>query len=463
MKLLTAGFLTVCCVRKVRNWMDDRMRTFRFSPHWTEILKPRVLIPAGAGVCVNAFLLLRGRFGKAEILMISVFLSVSLWTLLSAEIHRRRTIIEIRGEALTCLSPSCEKTLKRQGIDRVEIHGTSVGRILGGVRLRIYSDASSGAWLSVSVSRKRVNEMIGHMIPLGEETGKTVPGRHSAAIYAVTSERTTLLLLASAFFTLSARDSIALNAAGAFLSAAAVMNLLAAFARFRRLSLSRRSRGFIISSGFWGMKRIYLPENAVAGAVIRRSPAAVLCGFGALWMLTYGGALIPCACRVNDGEGVHSAMKLIGAENGYSAKLSDIDAIRKKYASSIIPAVFGVFLSAYFALGAESVPSRFFACLAGAFLTSTAVRGLVGFRCADSFGLNVSPSAIFAGGMKGCSAEYYIFRRGCLAGVRIRSSLFERMNRLCCAIPFTSCGRRGVKCSCVLYGAVNGFTARFCG
>ena len=161
--------------------MDDRMRTFRFSPHWTEILKLRVLIPAGAGVCVDAFLLLRGRFGKAEILMISVFLSVSLWTLLSAENRRRRTIIEIRGEVLTCLSPSCEKKLKRQGIDRVEIRGTSVGRILGGVKLRIYSDASSRARLSVSVSRKRVNEIIGHMIPLGEETGKTVPGRHSAA------------------------------------------------------------------------------------------------------------------------------------------------------------------------------------------------------------------------------------------------------------------------------------------
>lgn len=442
---------------------DDNTQTLRFMPHWTEILKIRRFLPAAAGLLSCAGSLLRGRFGAAAFCIPAAGFAVTLLMLLDAERKRRKTFFEIRGGVLLYLSPSREKRLGRERTERVQTGGGFFTGLLGGTRLRIDSDASRAAWLSVRVSRKNADAIAGRILHPGEETGRIVPGRYSAAVFAFTSQRSTLLLIASAFFTLFAGDGLLFLFPGACLTAAALTDMLLCAVRFRRLSLSRCRSGWMVTGGRMGRRKTFLPDRAVAGAVIHRSPVAVLCGFGSIGLLTRAGRYVPCACRVSRDELRNSAMKLVGVQDDFCARLSETDAVRRTYASGMLPALFAVLLSGYFALCAESVPSRFFACCAGCLMTAAAVRCLAGLACAADFGLYVSPSAFFAGGMKGVCAECCILRRGTVAGLRVSSGLFRRMNGLCSAVPFPSGRRSGVKCRCVSFGALNGFAARFSG
>lgn len=435
----------------------------RFTPHWTDILHFRTFIPAVLGTVFAFVRTINGKFGTTGVILSALFFSITLAILLFSEIRRRRTTYEITGGLLKAATPSRQAALRLQNTERVEIGGTWVMKLFGGARLKVYSDASRKAWLSVRVSKKHAKAIAKQIVPLGEETGRMISVGHSSAVYAITTQRTTLLLIASAFFTISARNSIWLNTFSACLLAAATTDMLYTAVHYRGLSLLRFHNGFRVTEGFFGSKESFLPDSAIAGAVIRRSPAALLCGFGSLGLITSGGNVILCACRINCDDTISIAMKLIGTQDNFSARLSDTAAIRKQYAFEIIPTLFFLFLSAYFAVSLENPAARFFACLAGTFTISAAISCIVGFSFAGCFGLKISPSVVFAGGMYGCNVDDYYYRRNCISGVRVSSGVFRRMNGLCSAQPFTGNGRHGVKCRCVSYGAVNGFAARFCG
>ena len=289
----------------------------------------------------------------------------------------------------------------------------------------------------------RLDEAAGKIMPLGETTGGIVPGGHSALIFALTSERTTLLLVASAFFTVSSGGSSLINALGLTCTAAAALHVLFSAAACRRLSLSRRQNGFVVTAGFGGGK-------------------TALCGFGSVSLITVGGALIPCACRVNDAGLFQSALKLLGAEASPCSVLSGTESVRKTDAYRTIPASFAAFLSVYFSLCGSGGFFRLFACLSGTLMSAVTLRCIVGFLCGGDLGMKVSPSVVLAGGMNGCCPEYFLIRRGNVSEIRISSGILRRMNGLCSARAVASGKRRSVRCRCVSYGALNGFASRFC-
>lgn len=442
--------------------MTEGAGVFRFTPHWTDILRIRILIPAATGLFFAAFSLMTGKFSTAAIVISSALAGASLLMLLQSEIRRRRTAIEVRDGLLRYVSPSCEKTLAIRHIDRVETGGLWGVSLPGAVRLTVYSQACGRAWLSVRLHRMRLDEAAGKIMPLGETTGGIVPGGHSALIFALTSERTTLLLVASAFFTVSSGGSSLINALGLTCTAAAALHVLFSAAACRRLSLSRRQNGFVVTAGFGGGKKTVLHGDAVSGAVIRRSPVAALCGFGSVSLITVGGALIPCACRVNDAGLFQSALKLLGAEASPCSVLSGTESVRKTDAYRTIPASFAAFLSVYFSLCGSGGFFRLFACLSGTLMSAVTLRCIVGFLCGGDLGMKVSPSVVLAGGMNGCCPEYFLIRRGNVSEIRISSGILRRMNGLCSARAVASGKKRSVRCRCVSYGALNGFASRFC-
>lgn len=445
------------------NLNEEYTDAFRFHPHWTDSVKVRSLIPAAVGMIFAAESLLHGRLDINRILIITILFIAALLQQLFSEIRRRKTSLEIRDCVLKFVSPDKEKTLVFQNTERVEIHEKKFIRILGGTTLRIYSGNSRGAWINVKVSNRDAENIALRIIPLGNETGRVIQARHSALIFAVTSQRITLLLTFSVFFTLFSGKSIPLNSVGFTLTATALADMTISYFRFRGLSLSRCRNGFLIRKEFFGIMRIFLPEEYVAGEVVQCSPLAELCGFGSLSLITSCGKVIRFACRVRREDLWNSATRVLESAGVFCTKLSDNDKIRKRYASALFPATILVILSAYFAYTAEEMLARFILCCSGSILTALSLRYLTGFLCSDRFGLNLSPSSFFAGGMKGLCAEFYILRRGSVAGFCVKSSLFQRMNGLSSAVPCISGGGPVIKCNCVSYGALNGLTARLSG
>ena len=446
---------------------EEHRPSVSFKPHWTEILKPSCLLPIACAGIIAVFFFMRGKTGMTQMLILASVSAIALMTVLFAEKKRRYTSVEITGGLLKIKLPSGEKTLRLEMAERVEIRNTPVFPLLGSVRLKVYSDASRKAWLSVRIDKRQAGAIVDAVAGLGAETGRILPGRHSGAVYAITSERTTWLLIATAFFTLFlgkyVGKNVGLHLLAALPLALAAADMICSAAYCQRLSLTRHACGIQVTAGFLGGRRIFRPDGSMVGVAATCSPAGLLCGRGSLRLITSGGARLLCACSVRNDELTGTALRLIKANKSHGSSFSDGDALRRKYTFQMIASLFAAFLAALLALRTENPNVCVFACAAGTIMTAAAIRSLAGMRCAGSFGLKISPSAVCAGGTAGCSAAYCCYKRDCIAGVRISSAIFRRMNDLCSAAPFPKGGRAGVKCTCVYYGAVNGLASRFCG
>ncbi len=434
----------------------------RLTPHWSDVFHLRYLVPAAVGVVLAAVAAIRGESVRGGLSAAAILLAITLLLLLVVEKKRRSASVELSGEWLFYSFGRSRRKLRLNGEERVEICRSPLLRLLGCVEMKVYSGVTKREWLSVRLPEKAAKAAVRAMVPCGAVTGRILPGRHSAAVCALTSERPVLLLIFSAYFTLFSGENRMMNDVSVLLLASATCEFLRCFAKHRGLSLIRMENGCLVTSGTWKSREIYIPEKGIAGAWFRRSPAHVLCGFGCLSLITSGGTEIPVACRVRGDEGREAALRLIGAQDRTCVELYQPDSLRKQYAALFAATVFAAFVSTLLAFRHNDAGSRALLCTAAAFHTAAALRGLVGMRCAGGFGLRLSASAVFSGGMRGCTAWQSFIRREHIAGIRVRSGLFMRMNGMCTAQPYTRGGRKAPECRCVSYESMNGLVSRFC-
>ena len=444
---------------------DRRDSALHFSPHWTETCKAANFIPAAAGGVFLTGRIVDGVFSPMEISVAAAGVMLSLFMLLLSGRMRRQTRLEI-GSCIRLRNDRGEKVLMYDGLEYVEICGSAVARALGGVRVRLYSDSRRKAWLSVMLAKESAETLrrcIAEKYQTTDEDtiGKIMPGRHSAAAYAITSERTVLLLIASAQFTLLGGKSPVIFVIGSSLLIAAVLNIVFTAAHTRGLSLIHTRGGYDVSLGFFGGKRLFLPENSVVGTAVHCGPASAVCGAGTVWLICRSGRRIPCVRWLSSEEAVKTALRLIDKEAGVGRGMNDTDTLRGNYSRQLAAALFCSFLCGLWALRAHSETVRFVACVCGIVMNAAVLRGCVGLKYAAKLGLQISPSAVCAGGSVMCGAEHDCIKRDCIAGLRINSTVFQRMNNLCSARLFTKGRGAGVWCRCVSYSALNGFAGRF--
>lgn len=447
------------------NLDDATAGTVRFAPHRAETFKAYNFLPAAAAFVYAAFFIAEGSFSlsNCEIIITAAMFAATPALLLYAEIRRRRTVCELRGKVLKYSSLTQSKKMRLAHIERVEICGTPILRLIGCVRLKIYSDMSRRAWLSVAIPAETAAPVIGTAVSPGPEVGRIMPGRHSVAVYSVTSELTAVLLVFSAYFSLFAGNNAGMNIAALLMLAAAIFDIARSAAGHFRLSFTRNETGCRVETGLFFTKTVYIPECSIIGAVVRRTAAGILCGFGSLCILTSGGNEILVACRVSESELTHSALKLIKAEVRTKTVLSVTDAIKNSFIAGLIISLFAAFIAASLAVQSDDPTLRAISCTAAALMTVNGMRQLMGLRCADGLELTVTPSVICSGGMSPCGTGQFFISRGCISGVRVHSDIFQRMNGMCSAAPFAAGGTRGGNCRFVSYGALNGFISRFSG
>ena len=447
------------------NRVNERAEAVRFTPHGTDVLRLRRFLPSAAGALCAFVWLMQGRdlpAGAYLLYTAASLLALTLVLLPAAEIRRRHTSCEMDGGCLTFRSPTGEKKLRLDCVVRVEIRRSAIRRLFGCAELNIYSDTTHRVWASVVLPEQTAESVMKAAVFPGKETGRIIPGRHSAAVCALTSGRATLLLMFSGWFTLLSRESRLMNVAAFLLLAAALFDMLHTGIRWGHISFVRMQEGCRVTAGLFGGRDIYIPERAITGAVFRQSPLGVLCGFGSMVLLTSDGGEIPVACRVREDGAVYDALRLIRAEGKAGRDLSQPDELRRKNIVSLVVSLFAAFLAGMAALRSDDPLIRTVLCGSAGACTVAALRSLVGMSCAGSLGLRVSPSAVYFGGMSGCSAVRIFLLLRQIAGVRVKSGLFMRMNGLCSAQPYAKGKGKGTPCSCVSYGALNGLVSRFC-
>ena len=438
-----------------------------FYPHWSVILWRGNLLPATAGAVYATVAVISGEVDMTSVFVIAFSAAVSVALLLRAEWKRRRTVLEIGSGLLKATDPYCEKSMRLESCWIAETDPMSVHRLFGGVRVRVFSDSSHRAWISTvlsSESADRMTECFSRYCDAEEyHSAETIlSGGFSAAIHAITSEFTMLTIAVAALLTLFGGVSDMMNLLASALLMAAVFNALLITVNSRGLSVCRRQGGYDVTLGLFGAKRLLIPDRSVDGVRVHCSPADIPCGTGTMELICFGGRRIPCICRSElcRLERISRRLTETNAENGIL--LSDIDALRRKYTRLLATALSIMVPAVYVSFRSEDEITSFFAGTAAAVIFAEVIRCCVGLQCASRFGIKVTPSVVFTGGMSMLGADYCFYKRGSVAGVRMSSPLLMRTRDLCGAAPFPRGGRRYVRGDCIPYSAMKGFADRFC-
>ena len=193
----------------------------RLTPHWSDVFHLRYLVPAAVGVVLAAVAAIRGESVRGGLSAAAILLAITLLLLLTVEKKRRSASVELSGEWLFYSFGRSRRKLRLNGEERVEICRSPLLRLLGCVEMKVYSGVTKRAWLSVRLPEKAAKAAVRAMVPCGAVTGRILPGRHSAAVCALTSERPVLLLIFSAYFTLFSGENRMMNDVSVLLLASA--------------------------------------------------------------------------------------------------------------------------------------------------------------------------------------------------------------------------------------------------
>ena len=451
--------------------MGERARGgVTFTPHWTESVSLIHLLPA---LCAGAVFLsdrqARG-WGIARIIAVGAAGLATAVMLLHSERRRRRTKLTVCGGQILFQKDGLQKALRPERPVCVKICHAPIRGLFcakNAKKVYLYADIARAPWVRIILPAQQADRLPQMLMNAGageanDIPGRTLHGRHSAAIAAMTSARTVLPLFAAGHYALLAGGNAGMMMLAGALLLLSLGNSGAAFFGCRRLSLVKRTNGFEITSGWFGGTRLFLPSDAVLGLRVRCSPAAVLVGCGRAELLCAGGRRIPCAASLSTTEMKKTAFGLLGAEGRKETVIADFDSLSRRYTSLFAAAVFCWLPALYFAWRGGGEAVKLIACTAAVVSGWAAVHCAAALKCTGDFGISITPSAVCGGGMTLSGAAFMFLRRGSVAGVRMRSTAFEEMNGLCSAGILMSGGRPAVRCQCVPDGAINGLMARFC-
>ncbi|MBQ9902083.1 MAG: hypothetical protein IJM51_06835 [Clostridia bacterium] len=432
------------------------------SPHMSAAFSTPSLIALAAGTGYGAFLWANGSRNVSGIFFSTALVLISA-VLIGYNLHiNRHTACRIDCGIISVTSPRGEKRLKLSCLDRVECSCGLLSGYSGIRRVRIYSQVSGKPWLSFRLAGKDWEALLDALFPPCGQTGRTVSGKYSSAVYALISEKTVIPVVVSLEFTLLSGESLVMNLFACVMLTAALLNMLISALSSGRCSLIRHGNYFCVTSGIAGGRKIFLPESSVVGAMVRRSPGELLCGTGSLRLMTESGKKILCIRMLPEREFPSAVFGLLDAEGNACVSFSDLNGLSRRYAVRLGWSLFCSFLTACFSFRTGETALRFPLCLALSGFTVAAVGYTAGFVCASRFGLKVSPSCVLSAGIDGIGAEYVYLRRCKVAGLRASSPLFQRMNDRCRAGILTGAGDTGVWSDCVPYRALMEFAGRFC-
>lgn len=234
----------------------------------------------------------------------------------------------------------------------------------------------------------------------------------------------------------------------------AMLNVLAYVWAECRMSVCYVNMGYAIQTGFFGGRRIFVPDRAVIGMIETRSPIAVFSGAGKFELLCAGGRRITCLQWYDGGRPDEAARRMIGCVGRRFIRISAPSAVRRRYFKLLAADMAGIIAAWVISMLIPSYLYSAWVTLAVVIILGIMLHCLMALKCSGEFGVNISGSTLCIGGMKLLEAEYLTLHRGKFAVIKIQQNFFNRLRGTCTA-EFVPKGRQcGVKCHCISYDRI---------
>lgn len=358
-----------------------------------------------------------------------------------------REMLACRTDRLTC----------------VELTDVAWYGVFGGVRVRLYSDASKRPFFSMILPRRDAESLLARMAADHDPGGRTrrrhvVSGKYAGLLGAVTARDVSLPLFGAGLMGLLGAGRTEMMLMAAFLGLIGLAALLVRLISEYGMSVDRVAGGYMIRMGLLVERRIFVPMNGVAGVLERRSPLGALCGASRLELVCRGGKRLPCMRWYAGGHSRHAALQLLEGSEAVCTCSSDGNAVKRRYYAEGLLFLFGTVLwTAVYFDGEHTGQMPVTALL----LLAAAVQCGMGILCGSRFGVEILPGAVRISGMGHWCAECLTLRRGQLSEVRVSRSVWEQVKGQCTAEIFPKGCRRGVKCRCVPFDKMAAILDRF--
>ncbi|MGN0474717.1 MAG: PH domain-containing protein [Acutalibacteraceae bacterium] len=426
------------------------------KPHKLEILSPLLALPW----LITIFCLIFVRHDA-----ISIAVSASAAAILSAIIliisfrQAANKSWQIEGNVLHFARGVSDKRYTTLRLDRIsssEICDTPFYSLFGGTRVRLYSCASPRPVFSMILPKNQAAELI-NLTAAVFGTQKAVKPRYlvhkkySALLSALTSCESFLPLFTSALLCAFGRGKTEMYVIAAALWLLALLHTILSVLSECRMSVCHVNCGYAIQTGFFGGRKIFIPDRAIIGMIETRSPIAAICRAGKFELLCAGGRRITCINWYDGDNSEQAACRMIGCAGKIFAVISAPSALRNRYFKQIAMCV--IFAAAAWRV-ALLIPEAFQPAYTVGFVLATSLlllHSAVGLRCCGEFGISLANGSVRACGMNQIMCKYMTLRIGQISVIKIRRDFADKLRGTCTAEIIPKGRKRGVKCRCLPY------------
>lgn len=432
----------------------ENSRCIQGRPHRLEMLSPLLALPWLAPIlCLFS--------GRCDLISIALscgaaaVFSIAILIVLFRQTANKSWKIE--GNILHFsrgISDKHDLTLRLDRVSSSEIADTPIYSLFGGTRVRLYSCASPKPVFSLIMPKNQAAELINLTAAAfgAQKSAKPrylVPKKYSALLVALTSRETLIPLFTAAVLCAFGLGKTELYITASALWLLALLHTVLSVLAECRMSVCHVNCGYAIQTGFFGGRRIFIPDRAIMGMIETRNPIAALCGAGKFELLCTGGRRITCIGWYDGGNSAQAACRMIGCMGRKFAKISAPAALKKRCFGQItLCAIMGTVAWQI----TVSLPEQFQAACASGFVLITAatlLHSVMGIRCGDELGISLANGSIHACGMNPLICKCMTLRLGQVAIVKIHRNFADKLRGTCTAeiIP-KGCEHR-VKCRCL--------------
>lgn len=444
------------------------VQTFSGRPHILELFNPLLLMPMSAVVVYSC---VRPTYGGVDIfeftivcavglaltvMLLMVFVGLrsgSVWKIENNVLHSSRGFVNKR-----------EMTLCLDRISMSEMSDNPLYSLFGGTRVRLYSSASTRAVFSMILPKTQAVKLINLTAAVfcseAVKPRRLARRKYSALLVGLSSRSALIFLSAAAVLCVFGYGSVEIYIIAAALWLFAALNAIAYVIAECRMSVCRVNTGYAVQTGFFGGRRIFVPDRAVIGIFETRNPIAAFFGAGKFELLCAGGKRITCIQWYDGEHSDEAARRMIGCAGRRRTEISNFTAVRLRYFKIIAADVIGIIgtwvLSKFVPLYLRDICVS----LAAFIILIIMAHCLIALKSCGDFGVSISGSSIRIGGMTLLGAEYLTLRRGKFAVIKIRQNFFDRLNGTCTAEFIAKGCKRGVKCHCMSYDRIAAIAER---
>lgn len=440
-------------------------------PHLLTVFPPLLLPLSAAAVCFGLFM---GN-GSRSWLLLTLGAAASIIAVTGTALAvMRRTVCHWRmAEGMLYVTYGAvnrrELGFRLDRLLYAEIRQNPLTALLGCSRVRLYAPTDAKPFFSQLMAEREAAALVNRFAAATQEkphegnahSQRLVSGKYAALLGAATARETLLPVGWSGICALYGMGNLTMAILAAALLTAGLLSLVMRLLREGGLEVAILPEGFAIQAGVWHRRKYFVPRRSVIGTVECAGPVSLLRGASRFELICEGGRRIPCMRWYEGGCGAEAAKRLLDCTGLALTHAADSAAFRRYYVGLTVAALLTGIPGGLLLLPLDGTMRRFASAALTAALLTALLHCMTALRFGEDSGIHIGAGTLSVGGMGLLSARRLTLRRGCLAAVKIRRGLRERMKGFCTAELIPKGTRRGGVCRQIPYDKLLAIVERF--